>query len=110
MHGVRADGEHTAARIEGHLAMNHLIAPVGVAHDGFRATGNPFHRAADTARRPQHQRILRIGRALESEAAAHIVGDHANARLGHVQHVLSEHVAHAVRVLRAVEQRIGVVA
>ena len=54
--------------------------------------------------------MLDILPALGAEAAAHILGDHAHLALGHFEHVLRQHVAHAVGVLYVGVERHAVLA
>ena len=69
--------------------------------------GHPFHRAADAARRPQHQRVVGKG-ALEAEAAADVGRDHPDLVLRHVEDVRHLH-ARAVRILAGRIERVQIV-
>ena len=105
---VDAQPEDLALVVERQFAGHDLVAAVGVADERFRARRYPFHRpAADPARRPYDERILRIAAVLHAEAAADIGRDHAQLRFGDFQHIAGDMLARAVRILRGRIKRIA---
>jgi len=74
---ARTIGEDAALGVERELALAHMRAGMGVAKECFRTLAGPVHGAAELARGPQHQRLLRIGLELHAEAAADIRRQHA---------------------------------
>ena len=94
--------------VERELAVIDHLAAVMVVEHALAAGGDPFHRPAQLARRPQHQHVVRERPALEAEAAADVGRHHADVVLRHVQHVRQLH-AHAVRILRRGVERVEIV-
>ena len=109
-HGVQradAQAENLALVVEREFAGDDLIAAVRIAEKRLRARRHPFHRpAADAARRPRHQRVLRIAAVLHAETAADIRRDHAHFRLGDFQHLAGDGGTGAVRILRGRIERV----
>ena len=95
--------------VERQFAGDDLVAAMGVAEQRFRTRRHPFDRtAADPARRPHHERILRIAAVLHAEAAADIGRNDAKFGLRDVQHLAGDGGAGAVRVLRGRIERVVV--
>ena len=80
-----------------------------VVEQALRARLDPLDRPAAAARRPEHQTLLRIGVALHAEAAANVLRDHPELRLGKVEHGLGQYGSGAVRILRARVKRVAVI-
>ncbi len=93
--------------VERQLAVIDGLAAAMVGEHAFRARRHPLHRAAETARRPQHQRVVGERIALEPEAAADVRCHHADPVLRHVEDVRHLH-AHPVRILRGGVERVVV--
>ena len=75
-------GKETAVGVERKLRMGQVIAGLVVRHEAFGAGRHPAHRAAQPARGPGDDALLRIELALVAEAAADIGRDHAQRALG----------------------------
>ncbi len=75
---ARAYGEKLSVVIERDFRLADVVAPVGVGEKRVAAIADPFHRPADLFCREQHQRLLRISDQLHTEAAADVVGHHAD--------------------------------
>ena len=88
MQRLSAHAQDLARLIKGQFPLHHLIAPVVVVEQPLRACLDPLDGPAAAARRPEHQALLRIGVALHAEAAADVLGDHPELRLGNVEHGL----------------------
>ena len=102
---LRADREDLALLVERKLAVADEIAAGVVGHHAFGARRDPLHRAAQLARGPHHQRVIRERAALQAEAAADVGRDHAHLVLVDVEDVRDLH-AHAVRILRRGIERV----
>src|SRR5215212_2993092 len=87
-----------AIAIEGELAAVDLVAALHVADEAFAAIGNPFDRAAEAARGPQHKRLLRIGDVLGAEAAADVPRNHTDVFRRNAEHVAGERALDRVRL------------
>ena len=80
--GVDVQGEETAVGGERKPRMGEVIAGLVVRHEALGAGRHPAHRAAQPARGPGDDPLLRIELALVAEAAADIGRDHAQRALG----------------------------
>ena len=86
-------------RIERQRRLRHVVARLVVGEKDLAARGDPFHRPADPPCRPQHQRVLGVGKILGAEAAADIGRDEAHRGRRHAERARRV-VAVAVDVLR----------
>ena len=78
MQRIDAQAQNLAALVERQFTGDDLVAALRVAEQRLRARRHPFHRpAADTARRPDHQRVFGIAAVLHAKAAADVGRDHA---------------------------------
>ena len=84
---MERSAENLAVLVERELAVIDHLAAVMVGQHALGARGDPFHRPAQLARRPQHQRIVGERPALQAEAAADVGRDHADLVLRHVEDV-----------------------
>ncbi len=73
-----ADGEEAALGVERQLGFGDQIAGLIVAEQRFVPLDDPFHRPAEFARRPGHQRELGIDHAAGAEIAADVAHQHAH--------------------------------
>ena len=71
---VEADREEVPVRVERDFAGERDRAPLEVAQEGFAARADPFHGAAELFRRQHRREVLRVGRAVDAEAAADVLG------------------------------------
>ena len=91
-HVAGAQREEAAIRVHRQLAERDVVAPMGVAQEGFCALGGPFHRAAQFTRRVAAQHMLGIDEQLHAEAAADIGGDDAEGFLVHLEDGIAQDV------------------
>ncbi len=96
-----AQRDELAVLVERELGLDRLVATVVVAHQGFAAGCNPFHRSLDALARPCDDGLLGIDMPLHPESAAHILGHHADHALGHIEVLCREALADAMHVLGA---------
>ncbi len=108
--GPGAQRQDRPLGIEGELAVDHLVARLGIEDERLAAGRRPCHWPAEAARRPQHQHVIRIDVRFHAEAAADIGRDHANLRFWDVQHRGRKLAAQPVRVLRGAVERIAIAA
>ncbi len=73
---VEAQAEEFPVAVERELAGHGVAAAVGVAHEAFRARGNPAHRPAEVFRRQHLHAVLGVGGASLAEAAADVLRVH----------------------------------
>ena len=107
---LHAQGQEVAVRVQRQLGVGDVVARVLVGRNGLAALARPFHRAAELARRPQHQPVLGVLPALGAEGAADVAHDHADRVLGHLEDVGGQRVAHAVRILHVGVERVAALA
>ena len=81
-----AHGKEFAVLIERKLRFREMVARLVVGQKDLAALGCPFDRTTKLARKPKHERLLSIERALGPKAAAHIGRDHTQLVLGQLQH------------------------
>src|SRR5439155_18555964 len=74
----RAQRQYLALFVKGELAVVDRLATAVIGEHAFRARGNPVDRTSDTARSPQHQRVVGKRSALESKSAADVGRDDAH--------------------------------
>ena len=84
--------------------MGDVIAAVRVGEKRLAALGDPFHRPADAARRPQRDDLLGVDEDFRAEAAAHVGRDHAQLVLGGHADEGGDDESRNVRVLAGVPQ------
>ena len=96
--------------VECQFEPRHVVAAVGVGHEGVGALGGPFDRAAELLRRPQHQDVLGVQKQLHAEPAADVAGHHPDAVFRDMEDALGQQVAQEVRALGRAPQRVGVLA
>ena len=82
-----------------------MIARLRVGEEGLRAPRDPFHRAAQAARRPHEQRFLGVVLALVAEASAHVGRDEPKPALGNAE-LGADVAANVVRRLGRAIQRV----
>jgi hypothetical protein len=81
-----------------------MVACLVIGQKDLAALGGPFDRAAELARKPEHERLLGIERTLCAEAAAHIGRHHTQLVLRQLQHEGSDQKSMDVwRLARGVE-------
>ena len=73
----RAQREEAARAIERQFEFRHQVAALIVADEALRARGGELDRAAELARRPQHQPVFRIDAVAGAEIAADVERQHA---------------------------------
>jgi hypothetical protein len=100
-----AQAEDAAGRIERQRGGGALVARLHVAQTGLHAAGDPTHRAAEPARRPQHQHGLGIERVLGAEAAADVARDRAHAIAFDMEDVLRDRPPDGLRLAGGAIQR-----
>jgi len=79
---VDAQSQESAVAVEGQLGGGEVIAGLGIGDEALAPRRHPLDRAAESLRRPRHDRLLRVVLALVSEAATHVRRDHPHAALG----------------------------
>ena len=82
-----AQGEEAAVRVEGQLHGRDQIARLVVGEEHLAPVAGPLNRAAEAPGRPDHKRVLGVGAVAGAVVAAHVLGDHSHAGLGHAQHL-----------------------
>ena len=97
--GADPQGEESAVLVEGKLGRRDIVARLVVGQKSFRAIAGPLHGPSQLLGRVQAEDVLAVGSAPHSEGAAHVVTDHAQPVLRHVQDGLGHRLAHAVRPL-----------
>ena len=85
------------SRSSARRARTTLSRPCADANEILAAVPDPHHRAAEAARRPQHQHPFRIENVLHPEAAADIGNADAKFFTGDAKNGISEQVADTVR-------------
>jgi hypothetical protein len=73
-----AHGEEAAVFVERKLGLDGEIARLIVAEERFVPLDDPFHRPAELARRPGHERKFRVDHAAGAEIAADVPHQHAD--------------------------------
>ena len=96
---VQPQRQELVVLVQRQLDLADIVAAVLVGHHRLAAFACPFDRPQQLARRPQGQAVLDVLPALGAEAAADILRDHPHLALGHLEHALRQHVAHAMGVL-----------
>ena len=104
-----AHRQELAVLVERELGGGHVIAPVRVRHERFRALGGPLDRAIDLLHRPGEHGLFRIQENLRAEAAADVGRDHAHLVLGQPEHERRHQQPLDVRILARHVQRVAVV-
>ena len=100
-----AEADRAAGRVEREFGVGDVVAPVGVAQEGFAALGRPLDRAADLLGGPNAHGFLGVDEDLGAEAAADVRRDDAQLVFGRDADEGGQHEAGDVRVLaRGVER------
>jgi hypothetical protein len=76
--GVDAERQEASVGIKRELGDSGVVAPLIVGEKTLAAGGDPVDGTAELACRNHQRRIFRIDRRLQAEAAADIVGEHAD--------------------------------
>ena len=84
-HAGDAEGEKAAIGVKGQGGFSLMVACLVVGEKALGVGRYPFHRSADTLRRPQNQCLLGIGVVLGAKAAANIRSDEPHGRGRHSQ-------------------------
>lgn len=98
---IDLQAEEPPIGVERHGERGEVVAPLRVAQEMLAAPGLPEDGAPQALRRHRAERVLAVHEDLGAEAAAHIRGDHAQARRIDPEDVLGERVADGVAALAA---------
>ncbi len=86
--------------------MGDVVAAVRVRHETLDAIRGPFHRSLQLGGGPSDDRLLGVVVDFRAKTAADIGGDHAQLRLGNVQHKRAHQQPDDMRVLARREERV----
>ncbi len=91
------ESQEFAIAIERKASPDEAVAAMRRGNEVLAAVPDPLHRAADAARRPQHQHPFRIKNVLHPEAAADIGNTDAKFFARDPEHRVCEQIADHVR-------------
>ena len=104
--GPHPHREEIARLVERERRIGHVVPPLMVADQPFRALAGPFHRPPDLARGPEDEDLLGIHAPAQPEAAADVVRDHPHPVLGEAEDVLREPAPQPVGIVAGGVERV----
>ncbi len=106
--GICADGGKVVLRIQRQLDLGHVIAPMGIGHEGLGPRTGPFHRTIERLGGKSAKRLFRVVKDFRAKAATHIGGHHAQFMLRDAQNKRAHQETDHMRVLaRCIERRVA---
>ena len=102
-----AECEERPVLVQRELGGRDVVARLVVGHEALGAVAGPLHGSAQLLRRVEAKDVLAIGAGSHAERAAHVVADHAQLVLRHMQDRLGHRLSHAVRALGAGIERVA---
>ena len=104
--GIGAQGGEVVLCIQRQFDLGHMVAAMGVGHEGFRPARRPFHRPPHRFGGEGAKGLFLIVEDLGAKAAAHVRRHHAQLVLGDAQHEGAHQQADHMRVLAGGIERV----